>query len=78
LCFFFLVGSIVRLTGVASARIYNDFQGELSSAYLLDRPILNAMQPTFALDELVNESNQFKIQLFVLILTIFAVFFNQF
>ena len=60
---------MVSLPGVASARLTNEFLGSIASAYIIDRPLLNGLQPTFALNEPYtynNDSNELRVNLFLI------------
>lgn len=68
---------IVRLNGVASTRVVNDFPGLYASAYILERPILNALQPAFALDEtLISSSCKHQFKFNVLLVALILTFIN--
>ncbi len=76
--FIFIDGKMVSLTGVASGRITNELLGTMSSAYIIERPLLNGLQPTFALNEpLYNSSNDMKMMNLLILLLITIICINQ-
>lgn len=44
----------VQLNGVASANTLFEINGEYSSLFMIDRPIINALDPRYGLDNYVN------------------------
>ena len=63
-----LVGKFISLPGVSTTKILNVLFGENTNVYIIERPILNGLQPMFALTELnINHSKTIELNILVLL-----------
>jgi hypothetical protein len=66
----------VELNGVAAANVLFEINGEFSSLFMIDRPLINALNPNYGLDNFVNAVSILNSNLIIVFISLIYFIYN--